>query len=623
MRGYFMSSFTGKRDYEETARDAELTDAESAKGVGLKKARIIDPADDPELRSAVDNGFREVVRKWAKGLRLEDLPDLENVSMKDVIGPAGELLEAIAGTASGALIEYIKKHRDNRYESEGGKPGVSDAPMAEKKVKAILGNNPSGEALIEAIKLVTGGVASPTLQQQDLSLGDPGDVEYVALNEEKHREFLQILEGVNQSFLDLLTKYAILDNGGTVGEKQNSGDGAALGVTNTGRGFSGNPVISDFESIFNAATTGARKKSFSLRDSEGNVLRDPGANSDDYDEEEDYEGAGPGALKKTIQNVFEVLGQRKDVPIVQALQRAAQEFAAIYGGKLSEMGGKKGNFDRQTGLPAPEGAPNSAVTTYLEAYVRNAQNYMEELLRASVKGSAGDKDASDKAGGAEVPLDRIEGILDKLDIVPANRGYDIVELETKYLEDVLDKDTGEVLIPKGTIKTELTALGAQIVASTREAINKSEMPGGKLSDKPSFASTIAEKYGRTKLVEGSAPDNRTQSISLARIFADQENAEREAAKQTNQGLIQGLGAGVSEAEKACADLANGFIDSYEDKMQIESPSKRMKKAGEDTVKGLEEGLFQGMEGLDSAGRAMAALFHEGWSERQRRRFHNL
>lgn len=59
---------------------------------------------------------------------------------------------------------------------------------------------------------------------------------------------------------------------------------------------------------------------------------------------------------------------------------------------------------------------------------------------------------------------------------------------------------------------------------------------------------------------------------------------------TVMGLVNGIKEKLSEVEDAGADMAAGVTDTYDDDLEIGSPSKKMKRAGQYTVQGLINGI---------------------------------
>lgn len=593
MRGFYMSSERRAPKFDDGMsgnREEELSESDSSKSTPLKRVPFFENGITPEVKAQLDNGFRVMLKNFfdQAGSSI-DQSLIQNVKMDDIVskGPFGGFAETKPGSAAQLIVNEIK-----RIASQ--KPSYDEvASKNESKIKGAFGESSTSAALISVIKQVTQGYQNPQLQSQFADTG--AFVEYTAVTEDMGAQILETLNGVNDGLLEILTTYTLL-------LKTSNKSGAVVG-TNMGDpnfssslyGFRGNPTVPEMARPFLAAQTGKSTKTVNPLNADGTPAEVP---------------SSVGTVK--IENIFSDFNE-STADVTKAILKLAEEFKAIYGKELKDVANTKGIFNRDTGLPTDKSDPNAVVDTYLEAFVKNTQSYLREMLAAGTKKiDGGKKDATDKAGGAEIPLDAIEKIFEKLNIVPDGGmlgGYDAVELQTI----VKDLATGAT-----EIKTSMGNLDAKTVDALREAFRKASTAevtsrGAVL---PRAEDAIATKYGRQGLMSSAKPQgyNRTENIGLARIFADQENAEREAAKQTSQGLAQGLGKGVTDIEKAGAQTAVAFIDGYENKMQIESPSKRMKKSGEDTVDGLEQGLFEGLASLDAAGRALAGTFHEGYTE---------
>lgn len=564
MRGFYMSSERRAPKFDDGmsgSREDELTDSGSSKSVALKRVPFFENGLTPELQAQFDQGFRMMLKKFFEDAGSTiNLALLQGVKMSDVIssGPAGGFARTKPGSAAESIVNEIKK-----ITSE--KPGYDEiASKNEGKIKGALGNNAASAALISAIKEVTKGYINPQLEQQPDA--DPGMVQYTAVTEDMAAEILKNLSMVNDGLLEVVTTYALL-------MKSSNQSGAVVGTNfgdpnlSSGYGLSGSPAVPELARLFLAAQTGKSSKTINAFNADGS----PTASAE-----------GIEGIK--IENLFSGFNEAT-ADVTNAVVQLAKEFKAIYGKELKDVAGVKGTFNKETGLPTDASDPQAVIGTYLQAFIKNTQGYIKEMLKGGakfVKGGAAD--ATDKAGGAEIPLDRIESIFEKLDVAPdvgLLGGVNLVELETT----VRDFQTGIT-----QVTTSLKNLDKDTVQTLRDAFakaSKTEVTSrGKVI--PSAEGAIAAKYGRQGLMG--------------------------AAADTQAGLSQGLTKGVSDVEKAGAQTAVAFIDGYENKMEIQSPSKRMKKSGEDTVDGLEQGLFEGLASLDAVGRALAGTFHEGYTE---------
>jgi TP901 family phage tail tape measure protein len=535
-QGMYFSSFAGGKGALTEGRDSELDAAkqEDKKSGELKLVRIGLGQEEKALEAAIDRGFQEFLKGY---LKLEEKP---KVGVKDIVGPLGTFASAKPGSEAEKIIKAIQA---------ASQQSSTDRNMS--AIDATLGASSPFATLIKSlIAKVTAGVNNPVLESTGMS-GDMATFQYQALGNNDTAGAMSEIGSIQDDFISMVHYLAILyDKAGlkvqpgiTRGNYQDIADSSTAGTQ-------ADPHMDSFLRLFNA-TRAPGKLTIPALDGSGQRLRD--------------ESGAP--LAGEIENVFQNFGEQL-TPFTQVLQDLAVVFADIYKMPMAGNLGKMGKFN-SLGLPDPSGT----AMTHGQAFTQNRQGYIADMLRASVENVQKPdekKDATDKAGGALVPIDAMNGILEKLSTI-TEAFYGGPAQMTGTMED------GKVV----DISNQLLDAMVQAFSRSRQGQDNRTIGMGIQSQGtlPAAQSAIRAKYG-----------------------------------ETVNGLTAGLAPGVARAEQAGADTAIAFIDGYETKMEIQSPSKRMRQSGEDTIDGLRVGLFGGIEELDKAGRALAESFDKGYTE---------
>ena len=534
-QGKYRSPF-GSAATSEDGRDSELeaTKQRDKKSGESKLEPIGYGAHDKLLADAIDRGFQAFLQGY---LKLEEKP---KVGVKDIVGPLGTFASAKPGSEAEKIIKAIQ--------------AASQQSSTDKNMSAIdatLGASSPFAILIKSlIAKVTAGVNNPVLESTGMS-GDMATFQYQALGNNDTAGAMSEIGSIQDDFISMVHYLAILydkaglkvKSGITRGDYQN-----VPGLSTAGT--QADPHMDSFLRLFNA-TRAPGKLTIPALDSSGQRLRD--------------ESGAP--LAGEIENVFQNFGEQL-TPFTQVLQDLAVVFADIYKMPMAGNLGKIGKFNN-LGLPDPAGTE----MTHGQAFTQNRQGFIADMLRASVENVQKPdekKDATDKAGGALVPIDAMNGILEKLSVIT----------EAFY---------GGPAQMSGTMENgEVVDISNQLLDAMVQAFSRSRQ----------------------------GQDNRTigMGIQSQGTLPAAQSAIRAKYGETVNGLTAGLAPGVARAEQAGADTAIAFIDGYETKMEIQSPSKRMRKSGEDTIDGLRVGLFGGIEELDKAGRALAESFDKGYTE---------
>lgn len=535
-QGMFWSSESGKGTKALTeGRDAELDTREQDKAAGaLRLVPIGLGQEEKALEAAIDRGFQEFLKGY---LKLEEKP---SVGVKDIVGPMGGFASAKPGSEAAAIIKAIQA---------ASAQSSTDRNMS--AIDAALGASSPFATLIKGlINKVTGGVNNPVMESTGLS-GDMATFQYQALSEADTAQAVSQIGSIQSDFIDMVQYLAILYDkadlkvqpGITRGTYGDIADSSTLGTQ-------ANPKMDSFLRLFNATRTPGSLAIPAL-DASGQRLRD--------------ESGAP--IAGEIENVFQNFGETL-TPFTQVLQDLAVTFADIYKMPMAGNLGKTGKFNN-LGLPDAAGTD----MTYGQAFTQNRQGFIADMLRASMPKVSGEKkDAGDKAGGAEVPIDEMNNILEKLSVLTER-----------------SVGGGAATSMFGTMENgEMLDISNQLIDAMVAAFTKSRQ----------------------------SQQSRTISMgfSQGQPEAPAQSAIRAKYGETVNGLTAGLAPGVAKAEQAGADTAIAFIDGYESEMEIQSPSKRMKKAGENTIDGLRIGLHGGEGEMATAGEALADSVAEGYDK---------
>ncbi len=470
---------------------------------------------------------------------------ISRITIREFRSPLGgpNLYSSDPNSDKGLILRALNKFTDAL--NPAGEPKLSGNVG---KIESVLGQSVMSNVLKELISLVTKGVNNPEKVFKGLDEeSDTAQFEYQVLGSTdsllKFHEIISRLNPTAQALLETLQLQSLLFDKDVKVKNAMSNPtkpGSNVDIIGNPKGTESNPVMEALLQMFNAS----------------------------------------GSNQYGFLNVSE-----SEAPIVTALKDLATTFQKIYGITLKAAITPDANGKLPQGLVSdigvPSGpSPDATVMTYIKAFSMNRQKYFAELLQAGAgKTDTGKKDASDKAGGAEISLDRVEGILERLDVVPEMTSG-VIDLREAILGLTAVLSSGKI-----------TDLSPQIVAQAKDSIAKtldvnSRMTGFGIRSVPGIPENdkITKKY---------------------------------LGKDTASGVIKEIEQSKPQAEQAGGGLADSVIEGYEKKMEIESPSKRMRRSGKQTVDGLEEGLFEGTAVLDKAGRELADSFHEGWSEAEK------
>lgn len=532
-----------ERKYQKRNSDLDLT----------KDIKAEQKATDA-LRATLRNLLTDELKTFAQnnpsqqGLVQSVIDAIERIRISDFRTPLGDpnLYASDPNSDKGLILRALNKFTSALDPS--GDPKLSTNTRA---IAGVLGENSVlTKTLQSLIALVTKGVNNPEKVFSGLNEStDTAEFEYRVLGStDSLLEFNAILQNLNptaQKFLELLQLQALLFDSDV--KVKNKLSNPTLPGTNfpvvggLPSGSKGNPVMESMLQMFNAA------------------------------------GSNPYGFVNVSEST---------APIVNSLKELSKIFQEIYGITLKSAitpnkdGMLRGGWVSEIGTPAKEGDAGARFMTYIQAFVENRSKYYAELLQAGAgKTQTEKKDASDKAGGAEIAIDAVEGIFERLNVLS----------ESQSADDLRDAIIGlTVELSNGTLSELTPALLAQAKDAVRRTAERNVRTGG---------------FGLRTEVES--------NTKFAQIN------EKYLGKSTASGVIKEIEASKPEAGKAGEGLAEAVIDGYEGKMEIQSPSKRMKKSAKDTVSGLEEGLFEGTAVLDKAGRELADSFHEGWSEQEK------
>jgi TP901 family phage tail tape measure protein len=536
-QGMYWSGESRAINAERQGRDAELDSREedSQKGA-LRLVPIGLSQQDKEIEAAIDRGFQKFLQQY---LKLESTP---SVGVKEILGPLGTYASASPDSEAGKIIAALR---------EAGKVTPTDRNFVEID-KAIGASSPFATLIKTLIAKVTAGVDNPVKESMGLS-GDVATFQYQALSNNETAQAMSEIGEIQEDFISMIHYLAILyDKAGlgvkvgiTRGNYQDVADSSTLGTQ-------ADPYMDSFLRLFNATQNPGTKEIPALA-ADGQRLKDAEGN----------------LISREIASPFNGFVE-KLTPFTRVLQDLAKTFADIYKIPMAGNLGKTAKFN-DLGLPDPEGKEKS----YGQAFTENRKGYIKEMLLASAPKvpAGGPKDATDKAGGAEIPIDAIDNILERLATI-GEQYYGGPAAMTGLLDSNQEVDVNNQL------------LDAMIKAFTQSRQSQQQRLIG-------------------------------MGISTSGAQPAAEDAIRAKYGETVNGLTAGLAPGIGKAEKAGADTAIAFIDGYEGQMEIESPSKRMRRSGDSTIDGLEEGLFDGVSRLDKAGRELADSFHTGWSEKAR------
>jgi TP901 family phage tail tape measure protein len=546
-QGMYRSSESRAIGAQREGRDAELDSREedSQKGT-LPLVPIGLSEQDRQIEAAIDRGFQKFLQQY---LKLESKP---SVGVKDILGPLGTYANASPDSEAGKIIAALR---------EAGKVTPTDRNFIEID-KAIGASSPFATLIKTLIAKVTAGVDNPVVESLGMT-GDSAMFQYQALSNNDTAKAMSEIGEIQERFVSMVHYLAILyDKAGlgvkvgiTRGNYQDVADSSTLGTQ-------ADPYMDSFLRLFNATQNPGPKEipalapdGQRLKDAEGNLIS------------RDIASPLNGFVEKLT-------------PFTRVLQDLAKTFADIYKIPMANNLGKTAKFN-DLGLPDPEGKEK----TYGQAFTENRNGFIRDMLKASAPKvpAGGPKDATDKAGGAEIPIDAIENILERLaSISEQYYGGPAAMIGTMDAGDYLQNNP----------------LHGQPVGLTNQLIEQMVK-----------IFTTSRQSQQQRLIG--------MGISTGGAQPAAEDAVRAKYGETVNGLTAGLAPGIGKAEKAGADTAIAFIDGYEGKMEIESPSKRMRRSGDDTIAGLEEGLFEGVARLDKAGRELADSFHTGWSEKAR------
>jgi TP901 family phage tail tape measure protein len=530
--GMFWSSETTKGASAE--RDESSSDAAAEDKAGRALQLVPIGITQTEIEKGFDRGFAKLVQEI---LGLKETPSIG----LNAIGPYG--IRSADGTIEGAVGA---KKKDS-----SGTPGSKDIAA----VARIIGPDSALTKVIQNIlQKVNEGLTNPKLEPQLSMLSeDFTPMEWKALGEQDIVDIHMSLQSLQEEFLNTVLYFAAL----TQDNKIRTDTGQTRQDTTTPDSMSllpgssqSNPQLDTFFKLFNSTRTSGTKKVTALNADGSPMLNDFGE-----------------PITKEIKNIFDDFTEGVS-PVVTALRYLSKVFEDIYKIPMAGNLGKTGKFN-ELGLPSASGTES----TYAQAFMKNRNGFIADMLKASAPMvSVGKKDSTDKAGGAELPIEKLNGILEKLDRTTDGPAYGL----KGTMDDGSQVDVNNFLLNEmANIFAKSSAAVTQGRITTDTGVRQGPISYGPMD-------AIRAKYG-----------------------------------ETVNGLTAGLAPGVSRAEQAGADTAQGFIDGYEGTMEIESPSKRMKRSGDNTIDGLEEGLFDGIARLDKAGRELADSFHTGWSEEAR------
>jgi TP901 family phage tail tape measure protein len=530
--GKFWSSETTNGGSAE--RDEDSSDAAEEDKAGKALQLVPIGITQTEIEKGFDRGFAKLVKQI---LGLKETPSIG----LDVIGPYG--IRSADGTIEGAV--GVPKN-DSTI-----KPGSKDIAA----VGRIIGpDSPLTKVIQNILQKVNEGLVNPKLEPQLSMLSeDFTPMEWKALGEKEIVDIQMSLGALQEEFLNTVLYFAALtqDNKIRTDTGQTKRDSSSPDAMSLLPGSSqSNPQLDTFFKLFNSTRTNGTKTITALNP-------DGSAMLNEFEE----------PITKTIKNVFDDFTEGVS-PVVTALRYLSKVFQDIYKIPMAGNLGKTGKFS-ELGLPSEDGAE----MTFGQAFTKNRQGFISDMLQASApKVSVGVKDATDKAGGAELPIEKLNGILEKLDRTTDGPAYGL----KGTMSDGSEVDVNNFILNEmADMFAKSSAAFTQDRITTDTGVKQGPLRIGPMD-------SIRAKYG-----------------------------------ETVNGLTAGLTPGVSSAEQLGADTAQGFIDGYEGKMEIESPSKRMRRSGDSTIDGLEEGLFEGVARLDKAGRELADSFHTGWSEKAR------
>lgn len=537
-QGMYWSGESRAQNVEREGRDAELdTREEDSKSGALRLVPIGLSREDMELEAAIDRGFQKFLQQY---LKLQSTP---SVGVKDILGPLGTYASAPADSEAGKIIAALR---------EAGKVTPTDRNFVEID-KAIGASSPFATLLKNLITQVTTGVNNPVKESLGM-MGDSAMFQYQALSHSDAEAAKASIGSVQEDFINMVHYLAILYDKSGLKVKPGITHGSYGDVADSSTsGTQADPYMDSFLRLFSAAQKPGTKEIGAIgRD--GKRLKDEEGN----------------LVNRDIASPFSGFVERL-TPFTRVLQDLAKVFKDIYKIPMAGNLGKTGTFN-DLGLPDPKGVEK----TYGEAFTQNRKGFIIEMLKESmpkVPVAGTKRDATDKAGGAEVPIDAMNDILEKLSMITEQMFGGPAALSG------IMGDGEEVEINNQLLEAMVKAFTQSRQSQQQRLIGMGISTAGAV---PAAQDAIRAKYG-----------------------------------ETVKGITQGLTPGIGKAEQAGADTAQAYIDGYEGKMEIQSPSKRMRRSGDSTIDGLEEGLFEGVARLDKAGRELADSFHTGWSEKSR------
>ena len=543
---FWSSETTGKKRGE---RDEDSSDAAEEDRAGRPLQLVPIGITQTEIEKGFDRGFAKLVKQV---LGLKETP---SIGLRAFSVPVPPSIEDAVG---------VPKRDATTLNQTAAKDMAA--------VGNILGHNSALTKVIQNILFkVNEGLVNPKLEPQlSMASEDFVPVEWKALGEKDVEDIHLSLQSLQEEFLDTVLYFAAL----TQGNKIRTDTGQTRQDSTTPDGISllpgshqANPQLDTFFKLFDSTRTNGTKTITALNADGSPMLNDFGE-----------------PITKDIKNVFDDFTSGVS-PVVTALRYLSKVFEDIYKMPMAGNLGKMGKFN-DLGLPSEDGKE----MTHGEAFTKNRSGFIEDMLKASAPMvSVGVKDATDKAGGAELPIEKLNGILEKLDRTTDGTAYGL----KGTMSDGSEVDVNNFLLNEmASIFAKSAAVVTQGRITTDTGIKQGPTVFGPMD-------SIRQKYGET------VPKNTP-------IYDP-----KQSAWDTTDGLSDGLTPGIAKAEQAGADTAIAFIDGYEGQMGIQSPAKRMKEAGKDTIDGLDEGLFEGVARLDKAGRELADSFHTGWSEKAR------